>query len=89
MGFDPNASLSKTTKPVTFGDLAKDYIQVELSDDQSEAATPKAHSTVETYCRYINRHVLPRWETVRASGMEPMQVQNWSRRLRRETGLSP
>ena len=44
MGFDPNVSVSNG-KPITFGELAKDYIRVELSDDQSEAAIPKAHST--------------------------------------------
>jgi hypothetical protein len=27
---------------------------------------PNAHSTVETYRRYINRHIWPRWEAVRA-----------------------
>jgi hypothetical protein len=60
MGFNPNASLSKTSKPVTFGEVAKDYIRVELSADQSEAAIPKAYSTIETYRRYLNRHILPR-----------------------------
>lgn len=84
MGFDPNAAVSKVIKPVTFGELAKDYIRVELSDDQSEAAIPKAYPTIETYRRYIKRHVLPRWETVRASDMDPIEVQNWLRQLRKE-----
>jgi integrase len=87
MGFDPNVSVSKG-KPMTFGELAKDYIRVELSADQSEAAIPKAHSTVDTYRRYINRHILPRWETVRTSNMEPIEVQNWLRQMRRLRGLS-
>lgn len=87
MGFNPNASAS-TVKPVTFGELAKDYMRVELSDDQSEAAIPKAHSTVETYRRYVNRHVLPRWEAERTSDMEPLEVQRWLRQLRKENGLS-
>ena len=87
MGFDPNVSVSNG-KPITFGELAKDYIRVELSDDQSEAAIPKAHSTVETYHRYLNRHILPRWETVRATDMEPVEVQNWLRELRKQSGLA-
>jgi len=61
------------------GKLAKDYSRVELSADQSEAAIPKAHSTIETYRRYLNRHILPRWETIRASDMEPIEVQSWLR----------
>ena len=88
IGFDPNSSKTKTAKPLTFGELAKDYIRVELSDNQDEAAIPKAHSTVETYRRYINRHILPRWETVRASEIEPIEVQNWLRQCRKDKGLS-
>ena len=87
MGFDPNVSVSNG-KPITFGELARDYIRVELSDDQSEAAIPKAHSTVETYHRYLNRHILPRWEMVRATDMEPVEVQNWLRELRKQGGLA-
>jgi hypothetical protein len=66
MNFDPNTLAKTTTKPITFGELAKDYIRVELATNQSNAAIPKAHSTVETYQGYIDRHILPRWETVRA-----------------------
>jgi integrase len=88
MGFNPNASLRKTTKPVTFGELATDYSRVELSADQSEAAIPKAHSTIETYRRYLNRHILPRWGTIRASDMEPIEVQSWLRELRKLRSLS-
>jgi hypothetical protein len=80
--------LLQTTKPITFGEVAKDYIRVELATNQSNAAIPKAHSTVETYQRYINKHVLPRWETVRASDMEPVAVQKWLRELRNQSGLS-
>lgn len=87
MGFDPNVSVSNG-KPITFGELAKDYIRVELSPDQSEAAIPKAHSTVATYRRYLNRHILPRWETVRASDMEPLEIQNWLLQLRKQSGLA-
>jgi integrase len=87
LGFDPNASVS-TGKPITFGELAKDYIRAELSADQSEAAIPKAHSTVETYRRYINRHILPRWEMVRTGEMTPIEVQSWLQQLRKLRGLS-
>lgn len=88
MNFDPNAPANITAKPITFGELARDYIRVELATDQSNAAIPKAHSTVEPYRRYINRHVLPRWETVRASDMGPIAVQNWLRELHKDSNLS-
>jgi len=87
MGFDPNVFVG-SGKPITFGELAKDYIRVELSPDQSEAAIPKAHSTVATYRRYLNRHILPRWETVRTSDMEPLEIQNWLLQLRKQSGLA-
>jgi len=60
MNFDPNTAINTTTKPITFGELAKDYIRVELAMDQSNAPIPKAHSTIQTYQRYVKRHVLPR-----------------------------
>src|SRR5882672_2670591 len=78
MGFNPNAAASKrAVGPVTFGNLANDYIRIELPEDQSETVLPKAHSTVTTYRRYLAKHILPRWETVRASDMEPLDIQNW------------
>lgn len=89
MGFDPNsAPTRKAAGPVTFGDLANDYIRVELPEDQSETVLPKAHSTVTTYRRYLAKHILPRWETVKASDMEPVTIQNWLQQLRRQRGLS-
>jgi integrase len=88
MNFNPNSPVNTTTTPITFGEIAKDYIRVELAPDQSNAAIPKTHSTVETYRRYINRHVLRRWETVRASDMEPVAIQNWLRELRTDSRLS-
>jgi integrase len=88
MNFDPNSAVATTTKPVTFGELATDYIRVELAPDQSAAAIPKAHSTVETYRRYVNRHIRSRWEAVRASEMEPIAIQNWLQDLRKDFGLS-
>jgi integrase len=88
MNFDPNSARTITVKPITFGELAKDYIHVELAPDQSNVAIPKAHSTVETYRGYINRHILPRWETIQASEMEPVAVQSWLRDLGKDSRLS-
>jgi integrase len=88
MNFDPNKPVNLAAQPVTFGELAGDCVRVELSPDQSHAPIPKAHSTVETYQRYINRHILPRWETVRASEMQPLEIQNWLREKRADDELS-
>jgi hypothetical protein len=66
VNFDPNTAARFPTKPITFGELAKDYIPVEMVTDQSNAAIPKAHSTVESYKRNINRHILPRCGHLRA-----------------------
>ena len=76
MNFDPNSHspVNTTTKRITFGELAMDYSRVELAINQANAPIPKAHSTIETYRRYMNRHILPRWETVRASEMEPIAI---------------
>ena len=54
----------------------------------SKCCNSKAHSTVETYRRYINKHVLPRGEMVRANDMEPIAVQNWLRELHKDSDLS-
>jgi len=88
INFNPNSPANTTSKPITFGELAKDYMRVELAIDQSNAAIPKAHSTVETYRRYINRHILPRWESIRASEMEPIAIQNWLCESRVRSNLS-
>src|SRR5215471_16666445 len=88
MNFDPNSPVNTTTMPITFGELAKDYMRVELAINQTNAVIPKAHSTVETYRGYINRYVLPRWEATRASEMEPVAIQNWLRELKTCSSLS-
>jgi integrase len=88
MNFDPNSPVNTTATPITFGELAKDYIRVELAIDQSNAPIPKAHSTIQTYLRYINRHILPRWEAELASEMEPIAIQSWFSELRRVSKLS-
>jgi len=88
MNFDPNSAVTTTAKPITFGELAEGYTRVELASDQSNAAIQKAHSTVETYRGYINRHILPRWERVRAGEMDPVVIQNWLRDLGKDSHLS-
>jgi len=87
MNFDPNSPVNTTTKPIIFGELAEDYKRIELAINQANAAIPKAHSTLETYLRYIDRRILPRWETTRAAEMEPIAIQNWLLELRK-SGLS-
>lgn len=61
---------------------------MELAIDQSNTPIPKEHSTIQTYERYINRHVLPRWEAVPVSEMEAIAIQDWFGELRRVFKLS-
>ena len=88
MGFDPNLRCNHNGRPVSFGELADHYTRLELTESQIEAVIPKAYSTVTTYRRYLAKHILPRWQSVRTSEMEPVVIQNWFRDLRREKQLA-
>src|SRR6516165_6581648 len=88
MNFDPNTLVNTITSPIIFGEVVADYKRIELAINQANAAIPKAHSTVETYLRYFDRYILPRWETTRVSEMEPIAIQNWLLELRVKSGLS-
>ncbi|HVO62501.1 MAG TPA: site-specific integrase [Terriglobales bacterium] len=74
-------------RPLTFGDIAAHYLQEELADDQSQASIPKAHSTTETYRRYLQKWVLPRWGEQTALLIQPLDLENWLKELGRTSGL--
>jgi integrase len=69
--------------PVTFGDLAQHYVEHELGD-QSEAVDPKSHTTIAGYKRNLRRHIQPKWAKRVALGIEPLEVEQWLRGLKRE-----
>ena len=72
---------------VTFGDLLVHYEEHELGD-QTEAAIPKSQTTIEAYRRYIKLRIRPRWANRVALSIEPLEVEQWLRELKREQGLA-
>ena len=71
---------------VTFGDLAQHYAEHELGD-QTESVNPKAHSTTGAYKRVLRNRLLPRWGKRVALSIEPLEVEQWLKALKREEGL--
>jgi integrase len=72
---------------VTFGDLAQHYAEHELVD-HTESIHAKAHTTVRSYERVIRNRLLPRWGNRIALGIEPLEVEQWLKDLKREKGFA-
>ena len=68
---------------VTFGDLAQHYAEHELVD-QAESIHAKAHTTVRSYERILRNRLLPQWGNRIALGVEPLEVEQWLKDLKRE-----
>ena len=68
---------------ITFGDLAQHYAEHELVD-HTESIHAKAHTTVRSYERIIRNRLLPRWGNRIALGIEPLEVEQWLKDLKRE-----
>jgi integrase len=68
---------------VTFGDLAQHYAEHELVD-QTESIHAKAHTTVRSYERILRNRLLPKWGHRIAPGIEPLEVEEWLKDLKRE-----
>jgi integrase len=71
---------------VTFADLADHYTKHELGE-QIESVSPKSHTTIGAYKRVILNRLLPRWGDRIALGIEPLEIENWLRAVKREGGL--
>jgi len=72
---------------LTFADLAHHYAEHELADS-TESIYGKAHTTVRAYERVLRNRVLPRWGGRIALGIEPLEVEQWLKHLKRERGLA-
>jgi hypothetical protein len=72
---------------ITFGDLAQHYAEHELVD-HTESIHAKAHTTVRSYERIIRNRLLPRWGNRIALGIEPLEVEQWLKDLKRERGFA-
>ena len=68
---------------VTFGDLAQHYADHELVD-HTESIHAKAHTTVRTYERVLRNRLLPQWGNRIALGIEPLEVEQWLKDLKRQ-----
>ena len=71
---------------VTCADLADHYMKHELGE-QTESVSPKAHSTIGGYQRVLHNRLLPRWGSRTALGIEPLEIENWLRAIKREESL--
>jgi integrase len=68
---------------ITFGDLAQHYAEHELVD-HTESIHAKAHTTVRSYERILRNRLLPKWGKRIAPGVEPLEVEQWLKDLKRE-----
>jgi integrase len=72
---------------LTFGDLAQHYAEHELAE-ASESIRPKAHTTIKGYERVLRNRLLPRWGNRIALGIEPLEVEQWLKALKKEGNLA-
>src|SRR5438034_5712259 len=72
---------------VTFGDLPLHYAEHELVE-RTESIHPKAHTTIKGYERVLRNRLLPRWGNRIALGIEPLEVEQWLRALKKERNLA-
>ncbi len=72
---------------MTFADLAQHYAEHELAD-HAESIHPKAHTTVQSYERVLRNRLLPRWGNRIALGIEPLEVEQWLKDMKRKAGFA-
>jgi len=71
---------------VTFADLARHYMEQELGE-QMEAVDPKSHTTIAGYKRILKNRCLDRWGKRNALSIEPLEIEQWLKALKREEEL--
>src|SRR4029077_11585508 len=69
------------------GDLAQHYAEHELTE-ACESIRPKAYTTIKGYERVLRNRLLPRWGNRIALGIEPLEVEQWLRALKKEGHLA-
>jgi integrase len=80
-------NLVDVRRGLTFGDLAQHYAEHELVEC-SESIRPKAHTTIKGCERVLRNRLLPRWGNRIALGIEPLEVEQWLRALKKEGDLA-
>jgi integrase len=71
---------------ITFADLAHHYERHELGE-QDDAVDPKAHTTIAGYKRVLRNRLIPRWGQRIALGIQPLEIEQWLKGLKREESL--
>jgi integrase len=72
---------------VTFADLVHHYAEHELVEP-TESIHPKAHTTIRAYERVLRNRLLPHWGYRVALSVEPLEVEEWLKALKRKEGLA-
>jgi integrase len=67
--------------------LAQHYAEHDLIEC-SESIRPKAHTTIKGYERVLRNRLLPRWGIRIALCIEPLEVEQWLRALKKERDLA-
>jgi integrase len=70
-------------KGIAFADVAQHYAEHELVD-YTDSIHAKAHTTVRSYERILRNRLLPKWGNRIALGIEPLEVEQWLKDLKRE-----
>src|ERR1700758_5832955 len=58
------------------------------SERENDSIRPKAHTTIKGYERVLRNRLLPRWGNRIALGIEPLEVEQWLRALKKEGHLA-
>src|ERR1039458_4089573 len=74
-------------KSCVWADLAHHYAEHELVEP-TESIHPKAHTTIRGYERVLRNRLLPQWGNRVALGLEPLEVEEWLKALKRTEGLA-
>jgi integrase len=72
---------------VIFADLAHHYAEHELVEP-TESIHPKANTTIRGYERVLRNRLLPQWGNRVALGLEPLELEEWLKALKRKEGLA-
>lgn len=71
---------------LSFANLAQSYVKHELGE-QGEAVAPKSHTTIAGYRRILRNRCIPRWGKRSALGLEPLEIEEWLKSVKRQEGL--
>ena len=72
---------------MTFSHLAHHFMTHELGE-QTETADPKSHTTIAGYARILKNRCIDRWGKRAALSLEPLEIEQWLKALKREEGLA-